>query len=100
MCSRHPREDAMTEARCPLVREIEEAARAVVGSYNPSAYAPAAWQRMLNLWLVANSPVWPRLRAALEAAEEMSDRIRNNYEPVSQTAWQAMDRYREATSKP
>jgi hypothetical protein len=90
----------MTEARCPLVREIEEAARAVVGSYNPSAYAPAAWQRMLNLWLVANSPVWPRLRAALEAAEEMSDRIRNNYEPVSQTAWQAMDRYREATSKP
>jgi len=90
----------MTETRCPLVREIEEAARAVVGSYNPSAYAPAAWQRMLNLWLVANSPVWPRLRAALEAAEEMSDRIRNNYEPVSQTAWQAMDRYREATSKP
>jgi hypothetical protein len=90
----------MTETRCPLVREIEEAARAVVGSYNPSAYAPAAWQRMLNLWLVANSPVWPRIRAALEAAEEMAQFSEQQGTALAVFMCEIVDRYREATSKP
>jgi len=85
----------MTEARCPLVREIEEAAALDTGS---ESLTQEQFMRSEAAYMQDNE-WWPRIRAALEAAEETSARIRNDYEP-GHPAWQSMDRYREATSKP
>ena len=77
-------EQAMTTVRNPLVREIEEAAQHRRYSRD-GREAFALTQRIY----------WPRLRAALEAAEEMAQNA-----PCSIAApslWMAAKRYRAAT---
>lgn len=63
----------MNEARNPLVREIEEAAQIVRTARDSSVYVPAVWQRMIDLWRLSLEPEWPRIRAVLEAAEDLAD---------------------------
>ena len=66
----------MSEARCPLVREIEEASKRCLaaGPASDNAQDPLPWTEAE--WdadqIVASEAWWPRLRAALEAAEEMA----------------------------
>lgn len=57
----------MTEARCPLVREIEETAASWHG---PGTYPTAA--QVDAYFIVEDNVFYARLRAALEAAEEMA----------------------------
>ena len=88
----------MPDARCQLVREIEEAAEA------DSMYFGDATT-------LTRSPHWPRIRAALEAAEELIDGpdhiyvghcptiAPNRFDPKC-PACQALKRYRAATRKP
>lgn len=68
-------EQEMNSARCPLVREIEEA-------------------EAVGIRGIITSPYWPRLRAALEAAEEMAEWI--TIYP-DHPAYPEMERYRAAT---
>ena len=74
----------MTTTRCPLVREIEEAA--LHRRYSRDGREAFALTQRIY---------WPRLRAALEAAEEMAQNA-----PCSIAApslWMAAKRYRAAT---
>ena len=89
----------MSEARCPLVREIEEASKRCIaaGPASGNAQDPLPWTE--SEWdadqIVASEAWWPRLRAALEAAEEMAQNA-----PCSIAApslWMAAKRYRAAT---
>lgn len=57
----------MNEARCPLVREIEEAAASC--PHGPGTHPTAA--QVDAYFITVDNVFWPRLRAALEASTEM-----------------------------
>lgn len=82
----------MTAARCPLVREIRDAADAFTD-------ATQFVEAQRDASLVIENVYWPRIRAALEAAEEMA--------LVTERKWgrrededDALKLYRAATRKP
>ena len=79
----------MTEARCPLVREIEHMARS---THHGSV---TRLNDIISARGIINNPRWPRLRAALEAAEEMAENIGKVTD--SPGLWMAAKRYRAAT---
>jgi hypothetical protein len=66
----------MTPARCPLVREIEDDPGLITGEFLTTSN-------------------WERLRAALEAAEEMAQNAPCAI--ASPSLWAAAERYRAAT---
>ena len=81
----------MSEARCPLVRAIEEAAASC--PHGPGTHPTA--DQVDAYFLVVDNVFYDRLRAALEAAEEMAQNA-----PCSIAApslWMAAKRYRAAT---
>lgn len=89
----------MTPARCPLVREIEEASKRCLaaGPTSDNAQDPLPWTEAE--WdadqIVASEAWWSRLRAALEAAEEMAEHASKVTD--SPGLWMAAKRYRAAT---
>lgn len=94
-------EQEMTAARCPLVREIEEAYQVVHHGDRAMNYEPADWERVRRLWQLSLHAEWPRLRAALEAAEDvvrytdarLADGLPLEYAVIDR----AIQRYRAAT---
>ena len=85
----------MTPAPRPLVREIEEAAKVVRETDDPTVYHWRDWQRMIDLWRLQHSPCYDRIRAALEAAEEMAEHADKATDAPG--LWMAAKRYRAAT---
>jgi hypothetical protein len=59
----------MTTARCPLVRAIEEAAASC--PHGPGTHPTAA--QVDAYFIVVDNVFYDRIRAALEAAEEMAE---------------------------
>lgn len=92
----------MSEARCPLVREIEEASKRCLaaGPASDNAQDPLPWTEAE--WdadqIVASEAWYPRLRAALEAAEEMAEWFAEDPSlRVDPDAAELVARYRAAT---
>jgi hypothetical protein len=81
----------MTAARCPLVREIEEAAASC--PHGPGTHPTAA--QVDAYFIVVDNVFYDRIRAALEAAEEMAENIGKVTD--SPGLWMAAKRYRAAT---
>ena len=83
----------MTTARCPLVRAIEEAAASC--PHGPGTHPTAA--QVDAYFLVVDNVFYDRLRAALEAAEEMAEHAGKATDAPS--LWMAAKRYRAAARR-
>jgi len=81
----------MSDARCPLVREIEEAC----DRFADKPLGTATLGEDHARFLVAVSVWWHDIRAALEAAEEMAKTQTKDH-----ASFAAATRYRAATRKP
>ena len=81
----------MSEARCPLVRAIEEAAASC--PHGPGTHPTA--DQVDAYFLVVDNVFYDRLRAALEAAEDMAEHASKVTDAPG--LWMAAKRYRAAT---
>lgn len=81
-----------------LVREVEEAAQAVVATSDPNVYKLQDWHRMVELLVLSEHFYWPRLRAALisgDAAREDVERLATAHESVLRSLQKQAPRFED-----